>query len=108
MLLDLAPSIGVRNAGFAGNNTYTAMNLRSYFPDFAAVDSVGNHWLLETRVQETIDVLRKDAAALRWGENATALMEKPWKYVKVQQKEYEALQPHRLADLAALRAQSLW
>jgi type III restriction enzyme len=94
--------------GFSIEYTDAAMNLRSYFPDFAAVDSAGNHWLLETKGQETIDVLRKDAAALRWCENATTLTGKQWKYVKVQQKEYEALQPHRLADLAALQPVSLW
>lgn len=29
------------------------MNLRSYYPDFAAVDEKGTRWLLETKGAET-------------------------------------------------------
>ena len=72
-------------------------------PDFVAVDAGGVHWLLETKGQETVDVLRKDAAAIRWCENATQLSGKEWRYLKVPQKDYEALRPTRLADLAALQ-----
>jgi type III restriction enzyme len=80
------------------------MNLRNYEPDFVAVDSAGTHWLLESKGQETIDVLRKDAAAARWCESATRLTGTEWKYVKVPQKEFQTLQPSRLADLSALQA----
>jgi hypothetical protein len=52
-------------------------------------------------VQKNLDVLRKDMAAIRWCENASTLTGKQWKYVKVPQKEFEALQPSRLSDLAA-------
>lgn len=79
-----------------------AMNLRSYYPDFVALDAAGTHWLLETKGQETADVPRKDAATERWCENATALTGTAWRYCKVPQKDLEALGPSRLADLAAL------
>jgi hypothetical protein len=46
--------------------------------------------------------LRKDVAAVRWCQNASKLTDKQWKYAKVPQKEFEVLQPRRLADLAAL------
>jgi hypothetical protein len=36
------------------------MNLRSYYPDFVAVEQDGSHWLLETKGQETSEVQRKD------------------------------------------------
>ena len=39
---------------------------------------------------------------MRWCENATKLTEQKWKYVKVPQKEFQVLQPSRLAELAAL------
>ncbi len=78
------------------------MNLRNYEPDFVAVDKSGTNWLLESKGQENVDVLRKDVAAVRWCENATKLTEQKWKYVKVPQKEFQALQPSRLAELAAL------
>lgn len=68
----------------------------------AKIDKSGTHWLLESKGQETMEVLRKDAAAVRWCETATQLTGKHWKYMKVPQKEFEALQPSRLSDLVAL------
>ena len=94
--------------GFAIDYTDAAMNLRSYYPDFVAVDHHGVHWLLETKGQETIDVVRKDAAAALWCENATKLSNATWKYAKIPQKEFETLQPSRLTDLAAMQTKTLW
>jgi len=91
-----------RAFGFTIEYTDTAMNLRNYEPDFVAVDKSGKHWLLESKGQEDVDVLRKDVAAVRWCENASKLTGKQWKYVKVPQREFGALQPTRLADIAAL------
>lgn len=91
-----------RAFGFTIEYTDTAMNLRNYEPDFVAVDKSGTHWLLESKGQENVDVLRKDIAAVRWCENASKLTDEQWRYAKVPQKEFEALQPTRLADLAAL------
>lgn len=91
-----------RAFGFTIEYTDTAMNLRNYEPDFAAIDNEGVHWLLESKGQENVDVLRKDVAAIRWCENASSLTSAQWKYVKVPQKDFEALQPSRLRDLAAL------
>jgi type III restriction enzyme len=89
--------------GFSIEYTDTGMNLKSYYPDFVAVDDSGTHWLLEAKGQENIDVLRKDRAATLWADNATALTGTAWRYIKVPQKDYEALRPSRLADLAALQ-----
>jgi type III restriction enzyme len=94
--------------GFSIEYTDAAMNLKSYFPDFVALDDEGTHWLLEAKGQENIDVIRKDNAATRWCENATALTGTLWRYVKVPQKDFEALRPSRLADLAALQPASLF
>jgi type III restriction enzyme len=91
-----------RPFGFSIEYTDTAMNLRNYEPDFVAIDRTGVHWLLESKGQENVDVLRKDVAAIRWCENASKLTKTEWKYVKVPQKEFEVLQPGRLIDLAAL------
>jgi len=91
-----------RAFGFVIEYTDTSMNLRNYEPDFVAIDKSGVHWLLESKGQENVDVLRKDVAAIRWCESASGLTETKWKYVKVPQKEFEALQPTRLADLTAL------
>jgi hypothetical protein len=79
-----------------------AGNLRSYYPDFVAVDDHGTNWLLETKGQETEETKHKTNAATLWCENANALTSKTWKYLKVPQKEFERLQPETLADVGAL------
>jgi len=91
-----------RAFGFTIEYTDTSMNLRNYEPDFVAIDQGAVHWLLESKGQENVDVLRKDVAAVRWCENATNLTGKQWNYLKIPQKEFEALQPTRLGDLKAL------
>jgi len=88
--------------GFAIEYMDAAMNLRLYTPDFVAVDENGTSRLLETKGQETADVPRKDAAATQWCETASQLTNTAWKYIKIPQKEFEALHPNRLGDLAAL------
>jgi type III restriction enzyme len=93
--------------GFSIEYTDAVMNLKSYFPDFVATDKAGTHWLLEAKGQENIDVIRKDGAALRWCENASKLTGTEWRYVKVPQKDYEALRPSHLADLVALQPASV-
>lgn len=77
-------------------------NLRSYYPDFVALDSEGRYWLLETKGMETDEVRQKDQAATLWAENATMLTGKTWNYLKVPQKKFEKLQPEALSDLTAL------
>jgi type III restriction enzyme len=89
--------------GFSIEYTDGAMNLRSYYPDFVAVDKQGTHWLLETKGLETGEVAKKDTAAALWCENATGLTETKWQYVNVPQKEFERLQPTRLQDLVVFR-----
>jgi hypothetical protein len=88
--------------GFAIDYTDGAGNLRSYYPDFVAVDDHGTNWLLETKGQETEETKHKTNAATLWCENANALTSKTWKYLKVPQKEFERLQPKTLADVGAL------
>ncbi|MBZ5654711.1 MAG: DEAD/DEAH box helicase family protein [Acidobacteriia bacterium] len=93
--------------GFSIEYTDPGMNLRSYYPDFAAIDSSGAHWLIETKGMETADVSHKDAAAANWCGNATQLTGTQWKYAKIPQKAFEVLQPARLSELAALTTNPL-
>jgi type III restriction enzyme len=88
--------------GFAIEYTDAAANLRLYYPDFVARLENGEHWLLETKGQESVDVARKDTAAALWCENATALTDTTWRYLKVPQKAFNQLQPADVADLAVL------
>jgi len=88
--------------GFVIPYTDTSANLRNYRPDFVAVLTNGEHWLVETKGQENIDVARKDNAAALWCENASDLTGAAWRYLKVPQKQYEQLQPADFADLQTL------
>jgi hypothetical protein len=97
----------VQPFGFSIDYTDGAMNLRSYYPDFVAMDDKGTRWLLESKGAETGEVAHKDAAATQWCENATALTKTNWKYLKVPQKAFETLQPTRLEHLEALRPTTL-
>jgi type III restriction enzyme len=94
--------------GFSIEYIDSALNLRSYYPDFVAVDNKGTHWLLETKGVDIGDVTQKDAAAERWCENATQLTGTKWVYLKIPQKNFETLQPARLEHLVALRAGALF
>jgi type III restriction enzyme len=78
------------------------MNLRSYYPDFVAIDRKQTHWILETKGAEDLEVSYKDRAASQWCENATQLSGTRWQYLKVGQKVFETLQPTKLEHLAAL------
>lgn len=94
--------------GFSIEYTDGGMNLRSYYPDFVAVDGNGTRWLLETKGAETEDVVHKDAAAQQWCANATQLTNAQWKYLKIPQKEFEMLQPSCLEHLKALSPATLF
>jgi type III restriction enzyme len=94
--------------GFAIDYTDGAMNLRSYYPDFVAVDDKGTHWLLETKGAETGEVAHKDAAAAQWCANATQLTGNKWEYLKIPQKGFETLQPSRLEPQIALKPTTLF
>ncbi|HKV92005.1 MAG TPA: DEAD/DEAH box helicase family protein [Candidatus Angelobacter sp.] len=88
--------------GFSIDYTDSGMNLRSYYPDFVAIDRKQTHWVLETKGAEDLEVSYKDRAASQWCENATQLSGTRWQYLKVGQKVFETLQPTKLEHLAAL------
>ena len=85
---------------FSIEYTDNATNLRYYEPDFVAVLLGGEHWLIETKGREDLDVAHKDRAARIWCENATLLSGTTWRYVKVPQTEFLKLQPTDFGDLA--------
>jgi type III restriction enzyme len=89
--------------GFSIDYTDSGMNLRSYYPDFAAIDTKQIHWILETKGAEDLEVSYKDRAAVQWCANATQLSGTKWEYLKVGQKVFETLQPTKLEHLVALR-----
>ncbi|MCJ7560927.1 hypothetical protein MUO79_09990, partial [Candidatus Bathyarchaeota archaeon] len=55
--------------------------------------------------REDPDVPHKDRAATLWCEYATNLTEKPWKYLKIPQKDFMKLEPNELSDLSVFESE---
>jgi hypothetical protein len=49
--------------------------------------------------RDGIEAVRKGGTARRWCENATQLTGIQWRYLKVGQKEYEALHPSSFGEI---------
>jgi type III restriction enzyme len=88
--------------GFSIEYTDSVANLRYYEPDFVAVLENGEHCLIETKGREDPDVPYKDRAAILWCEYASSLTKRDWRYLKVRQSDFKALQPDSFSDLSAL------
>jgi type III restriction enzyme len=95
--------------GFAIEYTDNVASLRYYEPDFVAVDTNGDHLLLETKGREDVDVAHKDRAARIWADNATLLTGVQWRYIKVLQADFEKLHADDMGDVRlALDPEGLW
>lgn len=85
--------------GFCIEYTDTLANIRHYYPDFVVKLMDGEHWLIETKGREDIDVQLKDKSAINWCENATELTQIKWDYLKVLQKDFENIHPDNFGEL---------
>lgn len=85
--------------GFTIPYTDEALNVRRYYPDFVARLVNGEHWIIETKGQESVTVAHKDRAATIWCENASRLTKTEWKYVKVPEKQFRVLGADEFSDL---------
>ena len=91
-----------RRFGFSIEYTDSAANLRYYEPDFVALLENGDHYLIETKGLEDIDVQYKDRAAKVWCEYATSLTGTSWNYLKIPQQAFLKLEPDEFNDLLVL------
>ncbi|MBK6932909.1 MAG: DEAD/DEAH box helicase family protein [Saprospirales bacterium] len=85
--------------GFCIQYTDSLANIRNYYPDFIVRLKDGTHWIIETKGREDIEVAMKDNAAQNWCATATELTGVQWNYLKVLQKEFEALRPEGFEEL---------
>jgi type III restriction enzyme len=85
--------------GFCIQYTDTLANIRNYYPDFVVKDSEDNHWIIETKGREDIEVRLKDQSAQHWCEVASNLTNTTWQYFKVLQREFERLNPNDFEEL---------
>lgn len=79
--------------------TDTLANIHHYYPDFVVRLMDGEHWLIETKGREDIDVRLKDEFARNWCESAIQLTEIKWDYFKVLQKDFENIHPDNFKEL---------
>jgi len=88
--------------GFSIQYTDTRTNMRHYFPDFVVKLSDTEFWLIETKGREDVEVALKDQAAWNWCENATKLTQNNWRYLKVNQNDFEKLHPDNFQELCVV------
>lgn len=88
-----------RQFGFCVQYTDSRANIRHYYPDFIVKIRNDEFWIVETKGREDVDVIMKDRAADNWCDNATQLTPSTWHYLKVPQKEFEALNPANFEEL---------
>ena len=63
-------------------------NLRFYYPDFVVKTEDDEFFLIETKGRVDIEVPLKDKRAKIWCEDATKLTHKSWRFIRVDQKEF--------------------
>ncbi len=77
--------------------------IRLYYPDFVAVQKIGNkkiYWIIETKGREYEDTDKKDAAIKKWCEDVTSQTKQDWRYLKVMQSTFSSLKPESFSQLA--------
>jgi len=88
--------------GFAIEHLDDGGNLRLFQPGWVVRVDDGRSYLLETkRIMIAAEALQRDRAALAWCENATALTDAEWRYVRVDRDDLCGLASLRFADLVA-------
>lgn len=95
--LDNSPDI-VRFASLADTFSIDYLSsrgaIRFYYPDFVAVQKIGNKevfWIIETKGREYEDTDRKDAAMKKWCEDVSNQTKFKWKYTKIYQSDFDKL-----------------
>lgn len=88
-----------RQIGFTIRYTDSVNNLRRYNPDFVLITTSGISYLIETKGREDIDVRFKDEAAERWCIATTNLTGREWRFLKIPQKTFEAVQVNNFSEL---------
>jgi len=64
-------------------------NIRFYYPDFVVKTNDDKFLLIETKGRVDIEVPIKDERTRVWCEDVTKLTGKEWRFVRIDQKEFE-------------------
>lgn len=88
--------------GFCIQYSDTQANIRHYYPDFVVRLANREHWLVETKGREDVEVKLKDEAARLWCENASQLTGTSWQYLKALHEEFKELNPDTFKELKSV------
>jgi type III restriction enzyme len=74
-------------------------NLRSYYPDFVVVTKKKENFVIEPKGRVDVDVKHKDDRIKRWCDDASRLTGDSWKFIRVDQEEFEKYRFSSVKDL---------
>jgi type III restriction enzyme len=89
-------------ANFRVNYLKPTGALGFYYPDWVVVQTAEGgtvNWIVETKGRVWEDTPVKDAAIRYWCDQVSALAGEPWRYLRVNQSEFNADQPIAFSDL---------
>jgi type III restriction enzyme len=89
-------------ANFRVNYLKPTGALGLYYPDWVVVQTAEGgeiNWIVETKGRVWEDTPVKDVAIRYWCDQVSALAGEPWRYLRVNQSEFEAGQPSAFSDL---------
>jgi type III restriction enzyme len=64
-------------------------NLRLYYPDFVVLTDSNEHFIIEAKGREDVDVQHKDKRIKLWCEDATNLTKSKWSFKRIDQEDFE-------------------
>jgi len=91
---DITSFAALANTGFHIDYLSDRGAIRNYFPDFAAVQTIGKNkkfWILETKGREFEDLENKNKAIERWCKSVTEQTGKEWDFLLVRQNNFNAI-----------------
>jgi len=74
-------------------------SLRLYYPDFVVITDNNEHFIIEAKGREDIDVKYKDERIKLWCEDATKLTKNKWFFKRIDQKDFEKYSFKNLKEL---------
>jgi len=81
-----------------------SVDIGFYHPDWVVVQRAGQeevNWIIETKGRVWEGTAAKDEAIGDWCDRISDSTEGLWRYVRINQREFEAVNPSKMADLIA-------
>jgi type III restriction enzyme len=79
----------VPKMGFSVEYRDSDGNLRLYYPDFVVLTQNNEHFIVEAKGREDVDVQHKDKRIKLWCEDATNLTKSNWSFQRIDQEDFE-------------------